>query len=295
MQHQIDELNKQLKLKEMELAFHHQLFESMGLSSDLIRESFGKINNYRMKLANGLTVEDEEAVTQFETYAAQVQSELFLKNAGLNRERYEELCIEEFDSDNWHKLDDASQNFILTAKITFDSMKKIDVYNTMDYSGVCLLITKSLEVEIVKRFYTRYLTYLQEKYSSYSNWPHSMLDKTGTRPLKDHEFTLGSVVSVCGLRRIYQNDELIDIRRGNQAIFNKFIDYCQEVLFTGLTRSQAESNILDDGKFIEKVRIDYRNPSAHRGNLNQITALECLNYVIDVQKKLKYFLSQMNV
>ena len=47
-------------------------------------------------------------------------------------------------------------------------------------------------------------------------------------------------------------------------------------------------------EFVEKVRKDYRNPASHKESIKMVTAAECLDYVINVQKKLKEMIVYMN-
>ncbi|MDD6467745.1 MAG: N-6 DNA methylase, partial [Erysipelotrichaceae bacterium] len=61
----------------------------------------------------------------------------------------------------WNKLDDASKSFLLTSKILFNKLICMD--DKVDYSGVCLLVTKALEVESAKRFGSGFLTFLKQK------------------------------------------------------------------------------------------------------------------------------------
>ena len=50
-----------------------------------------------------------------------------------------------------------------------------------------------------------------------------------------------------------------------------------------------------DLNFIENVRKDYRNPSAHKSRMEFTTAKECLDYVLDVKHMLKEMLIKMKV
>ena len=56
-----------------------------------------------------------------------------------------------------------------------------------------------------------------------------------------------------------------------------------------------ERELKKDCYFIERVRIDYRNPSAHRGELSIISAQKCFNYIIDIEHMLKNMLEPMKI
>ena len=46
-------------------------------------------------------------------------------------------------------------------------------------------------------------------------------------------------------------------------------------------------------KYVEKVREDYRNPSAHREKIDLVTAEACMDYMLETYKKLKEILEDM--
>lgn len=75
----------------------------------------------------------------------------------------------------------------------------------------------------------------------------------------------------------------------------KILDYARNDLFKFSDRRRVEAEIDKDYHFIEKVRLDYRNPSAHRDRLTITSAKGCLEYVIDVQHMLKEMLSTMKI
>jgi hypothetical protein len=171
----------------------------------------------------------------------------------------------------------------------------------VDYSGVCLLITKALEVETTKRFFTGYKDYLRKKYWSISCWPYALRkrDNNGEfteNEIQESEFTLGSVVSVFGLKRTIDDfGSITGFEVARPKPRNDFIDYARSVLFRFSDRQRVAAEIDKDCRFIEKVRLDYRNPAAHRDRLSITSAKECMEYVIDVQHMLKEMLYVMKI
>ena len=75
----------------------------------------------------------------------------------------------------------------------------------------------------------------------------------------------------------------------------RWLDYATRSLFKSSDRRNAEREIEKDYHFIEKVRLDYRNPSAHRDKLTITSAKNCIEYVIDVQHMLKEMLGTMKI
>ena len=57
---------------------------------------------------------------------------------------------------------------------------------------------------------------------------------------------------------------------------------------------KIENEILKNACFIERTRLDYRNPSAHTGRLTKIVCLECFDYIVDTEKQMKRMLENMN-
>ena len=76
---------------------------------------------------------------------------------------------------------------------------------------------------------------------------------------------------------------------------NIFLNYACSELFKYSDRFRVQEEIEKDYLIVEKVRLDYRNPAAHRGRLTITSARECLEYVVEVQHKLKIMLTEMKI
>ena len=73
----------------------------------------------------------------------------------------------------------------------------------------------------------------------------------------------------------------------------KFVDFAMNRLFSGLSRATVMQKLEQDYLFVEKVRVDYRNPAAHKNALTAVSAEECIKYVIETQKMLRKMLVDM--
>jgi hypothetical protein len=155
----------------------------------------------------------------------------------------------------------------------------------IDYSGVCVLVTKALEAEMDKRFYSEYLNFLDRKYMrDYSKYPTPLLFQN-RGPINPEKFTMGSIAFVlCYTENRYDTD----IQKMNNK--NRLMEYCRERVFPGKTDTQIEALITEYAQDVEKIRTCYRNPSAHTNELKQINAEACFNYVLDVEKVLRKML-----
>lgn len=209
------------------------------------------------------------------------------------REVNEQIALQDFEAEQkrlqvvigdkvWQRLDDSSKEFLTTAKITYNTYGKIS--GAVDYSGVCLLVTKAVEVEMNKRFCRDYLAFLKSKYpgkKNYCKFPSIMRDKSG-KPIKPRDFTLGSVAYTIGIQFDYaasQNDITV--------IRDEIMDFCRTKIMVGKDDTYIEDALEQIADGVETIRKDYRNPSAHTNQLRKINAKECFDLVLDVEKLLK--------
>lgn len=88
---------------------------------------------------------------------------------------------------------------------------------------------------------------------------------------------------------------IVGYSRGHNGTRLDFLDYATNSLFKLSDRRNAEREIEKDYQFIERVRLDYRNPSAHRDELTITSAKNCIEYVIDVQHMLREMLEVMKI
>lgn len=193
--------------------------------------------------------------------------------------------------EQWEKMGVVSKDFLITAKILFNNMNNID--KPLDYSGVCILVSKAVEVELKERFYKKFTLFLDERYKEeYDKWPYALCrkkkknGKTIATPIEEIEFTLGTVPHVCCLYKpIYMSDDAYD--NSKEAV----ISFAKEKLFLDDADDEIRGNLKYIGKVAAHIKDKYRNPAAHTGTLSKKNAQECLNEVVDIQKELKKVLS----
>ena len=304
-QEQLKEKDARIAQQDQMIAFQQDILSGFGIDAAIIQDSFEKIQSARSSLQHDLESNDESvkeiALKQLQDKVAEIVSDLTQSALSSKDQKYfEDYLIGELTEDVWKRLDDKSKAFLITAKSNYESMIKMKDSETFDYSGVCLLVTKALEVETTKRFFICYKDYLERKYSSVSRWPYALRQwnrgQITEKVIDDNEFTLGSVVSVVGLKRDYDADgNIIAYPVAHMGTKNEFLDYAKSNLFKFSDRRRVEMEIEKDYRFIEKVRLDYRNPSAHRDRLTITSAKGCLEYVIDVQHMLKEMLGTMKI
>ncbi len=302
-QKKIAEKNARIVAQDQMISFQQEILAGFGINIKIIQDSFEQIQSIRSTLKIDLESQNyeikENALKKLQDKVAIIVSDLTDKSLSKNDQEYfRSYLISELTEDVWKKLDDSSKTFLITAKSNYDSMIKMKDSDTFDYSGVCLLVTKALEVEITKRFFLYYKKYLSRKYDSVSQWPYALRkhDRYGVtdEEIDDNDFTLGSIVSVTGLRRDDNSGSIVYVN-GSWPARNEFICYAQQELFKFSEKQRIEVEIRLDCSFVDTVRLDYRNPSAHRDRLSKTSAKACLDYVIDVQHMLRNMLSKMKI
>ena len=185
----------------------------------------------------------------------------------------------------WNKMDEASQGFLISAKVIFNNL--VTMKSAIDYSGVCLLVSKAFEVEISKRFFRDYIAYLSVHYPWKSNkdvYPTTLLNRYG-KPMKPHQFALGNVSYV--LCQKFAEDTTDEQKQNDK---DKLIEYLTAEVFVGKNEDEVLTIISEYAEDIETVKDDYRNPSAHTKELTKVNAEDCFNLVLDVEKLLKTML-----
>lgn len=187
----------------------------------------------------------------------------------------------------WMKLSEESKSFLITSKVMYNHL--IMIKDIIDYSGICVLVTKALEVEITKRFFFNFLDYLNEKYeNNYVEYPSALLFQNKT-PLFHDKFTMGTIAFV--LCHIEDRNDSVEQKNNNKE---KLMEYCKSRIFSNYSEDEIENLLNYYATSIEEIRIKYRNPSAHRNEIKQIDAEECFDLVLDVEKLLKEMLDSFD-
>lgn len=209
-------------------------------------------------------------------------------NKKLYDDEREKLIISIGDS-AWSKMEESSKSFLISAKTMYNQF--IGMEEIIDYSGICLLVTKALEVEMSKRFCSRFVAYLKSKYPgkvNYVNYPTTLLDKYG-KPVKAKHFTLGSVPYVLGF---YVADDITPAQLDNNK--KKLEEYAKSELFANSPDIDVLDTLKVYGGRVDEIKERYRNPSAHTNEMSRVSAVECFGTVIDVEKLLKKMLDSFD-
>ncbi len=292
---QYEDLKELVEKLQRKTAYYEQLLVSCGIPKDTLDEEFNSIESLRETLKDRFFNSDgsvnELAISQFETAVAESVVKCTKHVLTIeNKDRYVDILKDLVSEKVWNeKLCDETKSYLITAKMNYEAMLGMENKEQLEYSGVCLLVTKALDVELAKRLYDRYIEYLDRLYprpAQLSKWPVSMLNKDHLDVLEPQNFTLGTIMFVVGI------DKEGTVK--NNYVFRHFKEYAKKELYIQeLSDADRETRIKNMVKYIEKIRNDYRNPSAHRNSMDFVTAEACMDYMLETYKKMKEILEDM--
>lgn len=205
----------------------------------------------------------------------------------------ERRLIESIGSNAWGKIGDDARRFLISSKFMY--AKLADVEDIVDYSGVCLLVTKALELELGKRFCVGYIQYYKNAHPGRDGRytaPLPIVDKYRNY-IKPKAFTLGSFPYIVGQQFVsdISEDEERNIR-------SCILEYAKHTILKSYSKTHGEERVLDlldeYAEEVERVRKEYRNPSAHTNALTRTSAKECFDLVLDVEKLLRRILESFD-
>lgn len=198
----------------------------------------------------------------------------------------------------WDRLDSRTQRELFSAKMSYQLLAQKECGNDIDFSGVCTLASKAMEVECEKYFYKRFRQYIFEQ-TPEKRRDAQFVEALSLTPEAEKQskqrggFTLGSVQHILKPRYDREKGEFEPYKR-YMAVLTA---YARERLFSpgvgaDLMDDQQIRNILwTYVDYVNTVKNQYRNPSVHKDLISQQNALSCLDYVVDVEKKLKEMVS----
>lgn len=250
-----------------------------------------------MQLNNAGSSEEEERILQsfVDICSQKIVSDMKFENEKEAFDLEKKKIILSIGEDAWKKMTNDSKAFLISAKIMFN--KLITLEDIVDYSGVCILVMKALELEISERFYKGYVDYCRKNYQQISDAPKTVVIYNRYR--NQNEFELGSFQYIVAKKF---DEKLSEEDRNN--ILQSIIKYARECLlrtylkknqYPRTSRNDEVKKLLHDyAEHVETARKDYRNPAAHTGALTRVRAKACFDFVLDVKKLLKEMLDSFD-
>lgn len=286
----LNDLNKQNEEIRNILEKLNETVEGMDEKLDTIINQLNNVQSHTEKLIKTAVTEEEiDRIIQVHTTQC-VENIIEYQNNIIKDKNYDlekTKLIELFSQDSWKKLSDESKTFLITSKFMYNHLSQLN--ENFDYSGICVLTTKALEVEIFKRFFTDFITYLDDKFhKDYSKY-HTALLHRNIKPLFPERFTMGTIAYVLCYKENRMDTE-------NEKVNNKIIllEYCKNHLFSKYSEKEILSLLNYYAEKIELIKEKYRNPSAHRNQIKRVDAMECIDLIIDVEKLLKQMIDSFD-
>lgn len=277
---------KEIERLKSTVDFQNMMLTCMGMDPAAIKHYLDEMMKQKERIT-ALTCSEEEkeaVISDAQSVISELLREIKEKYAGgLAASTCEGAIRQCINKDVWQRLDEKTRSYLITAKYTFESLLKQEETMSMDYSGVCLLLTKSVELESRKRFFDGYGQYLYKKYqNNYNSWPQSMVfyDKKSRALKQNNVYTLGALSSI--------------VKSSGKSFSDEFLDYAGAELYSKMTRSDIKAELKRNCDFIEYIRVQYRNPSAHTGSFKHIGAKQCFEYIIEVHKMLQRMILKMD-
>lgn len=279
---------KQIKALTQLCQIQSAMLTFFGISEDDVANAVSQIDEIRLSLQDRFLSPDDEIVEKayqdFQNKVVEISIEIAKKSMKKNIvSDYTESLIKIFTPTIWNRLTEKSKSFLVTASYTYDNMSQQESKEQLDYSGICLLVTKAVEVETYQRFFDEYKSYLLRSVgTNVNNWPEAMTtsDRYGNK-YAACDYTLGSLIYIVGIAK-------------ERPVNRVFLDYSSACLYSGKDDLWIKAELASVCDFVEKVRTDYRNPASHKDAIKLVTAKQCLDYVINVQMKLKEMLGKTN-
>ena len=166
----------------------------------------------------------------------------------------------------------------------------IMIEDITDYSGVCILVSKALEVEMFKRFYKDFIKYLEGKYSEdYEKYPAALIHTNRNKEKSivfERNFYMGTVVYLLSPKKDRYKKKP-QIKHDEKVL----LEYCKDCIFSNKTEKEIMDALTEYSDDIENIKEKYRNPSAHRNAIQRTNAEECFKLVLDHEQLLKKMLN----
>lgn len=263
------------------------LMEEIGVTPEVLENI--KVLLEEIKDESKLIQEEDERAHFVQERTSTILFDIFkpLDNK-LEVKNIENKIMQAVGEEAWIKMSPKSQHFLISAEVMFES---IESYNSLiDFSGVCLQVTKAFEFEMTSRYFTQYQDYLKTKYNEdYANrMPQSFYKvKRGNKvEITQNQYTLGNIPFTVGM---FQGGSVI---KNYERDHRMFLDYASNKL---ISNPQETNAILKKHlKEIDIITKKYRNEAAHKGSFDVVAAKECLDYIIDIQRILGKLLDDYN-
>ena len=194
--------------------------------------------------------------------------------------------------DRWKRLDNKSQNFLVSGRAIFYQLAA--ARQMIDYSSVCVVVSKAVEGELKRRLFSDFCRYMEERLplaEHGSQWPSGLCqykDGKGYVLRASEQLTLGSIAYLCHFK---PDSRLSEAARNRNLHW--LSQYGRDRLFRNLASEEEIWRLLwEIGRFADSVASNYRNPAAHSAFFGYQKAVEFFAYVLEGEKSLPWIVQQ---
>ena len=164
----------------------------------------------------------------------------------------------------------------------------------IDYSSVCIVVSKAVEGELKRRLFSDFCRYMEERLplaEHGSQWPSGLCqykDGKGYVLRASEQLTLGSIAYLCHFK---PDSRLSEAARNRNLHW--LSQYGRDRLFRNLASEEEIWRLLwEIGRFADSVASNYRNPAAHSAFFGYQKAVEFFAYVLEGEKSLPWIVQQ---
>ena len=259
-----------------------------GMLDNLCNQMTSYQSLVERQLNTAVTEEEKDRIISafIEEYIDQTKDKTYSSASSKELVEEEKQLRNALGEDAWGKMEAESKTYLITAKVMFNHLASLG--NMTDYSGVCILVTKTLEREMKRRFYSDFLEYLDNKYQREYALYHTALVRNSMM-LESDKFTMGCLAYVF-CYYINQHDTPQQIKNNSSQL----VEFVKLRLMTKSSEKEIEVKMKTFAKDIETIREKYRNPAAHTNALKKTNAEKCFDFVIDSQRVLRKILETLD-
>lgn len=279
------------------IRFLQDIIASVGIDNNMVIDEFISIqrikaekefelNHQNPEISEKARIDVEKYITDRVTKITKNTLTIAAKE-NIEAELMEELGLV------WDKLNKSTKNFLVTGVANYHMLCNYHKRNPdleVDFSGVCLLFCKALELELWGRIISKYKSFLNDpRFRSGNGWPNPMLVKRGSgpsKPITKDDYTLGSTKYILG----YYKDFNV-----NESVHSCFLDFVGMTgkLYRTMNLGEIEAHLLLIAKHTDTITDTYRNKAAHKTAIDYTTATSCKEFMLEVEHAFKLIFEKL--
>ncbi|NMA86713.1 MAG: hypothetical protein GX968_05240 [Tissierellia bacterium] len=294
-----------------------ELIISLNNSIEDIKLGLGSINvqlyDIDDNIQKNLNANYIEIVEEIKTS----QERLIEKQDKANIDSIENSLKNNLGNKAWNLLSENDKSFLLTSRLIYQDLIHVYDVDKIDFSAVCIGLTKTLESFLTKQFIYKIKAYCNK--NNYRKFDYILKYKGKDRDMKDT--TLFEIIKAFPKVNIVGNSGEKNINKEKYVFFNNSYSYIVDnydfkianmndyIDKRDVYKSIFSEELFDDKDFFQDeflsfskemvlglnyVRLNHRNKAAHKGALTKEYADECYDILVITEKLIKIFAENLN-